>query len=672
MRRMPPLAGLVSAVLVALVAASAPPAWADGSAGASSSPAHTWSTNGRVSAILTVGSSVILGGDFTSVVDTNGRSFNANRLAKYVPGTGTFDTSWTPSVNGPVFALAASGNQVFVGGLFTSVAGSTKSALAAVSLSTGALDKTFTATTNQEVDALAVVGASLFLAGNFAKVTDSSGLTSRSYVAKVAIPSGTLDRTWAPVLAGRARALAGGAGGDTVYVGGDFTSVNAVSSAAKLTLLSTTTAAIDPGFRGGTTNQGARSPVLGLALSGSALLVAAAGSGGGCTRLNATSGATQWSKHTNGDVQSVAAFGPNAYCGGHFSGSASFEGLDREKLAAVDLVSGVTQSFNPIINSALGLWSMGTTPDALIVGGDFTKINTVLQTGVAQFRDTTALTAPTAPDGLAAMPGNNAVTLTWGVPSTDGGYQGVVYRIYRSLNGGAWTTAGTSSQESFTDTGVTNGTTYQFAVLAHNTAGDSPLSASVTATPAAGATTPPGVPASFRASGVVNAVQLSWGAPAFDGGSSLTGYRLLRSTTTGQETPLVDLPATATSYTDSGLDPSTRYYYTLQAVNSVGAGAPTTEQSALPTSGLPAAPVLTGTLNANHSVSLSWTLSSDGGNPISKYVVTRNGIRIGVVLAPSMVLTDSAPPSGSNSYQVRAVNAVGTSKLSNAVVFTAP
>src|SRR5262245_32359094 len=47
----------------------------------SGTPTKTWGTNGRVSVILNVGGNNILGGDFTSVVDTTGHSYPASRIA---------------------------------------------------------------------------------------------------------------------------------------------------------------------------------------------------------------------------------------------------------------------------------------------------------------------------------------------------------------------------------------------------------------------------------------------------------------------------------------------------------------------------------------------------------------------------------------------------------------
>lgn len=79
-------------------------------------------------------------------------------------------------------------------------------------------------------------------------------------------------------------------------------------------------------------------------------------------------------------------------------------------------------------------------------------------------------TPPATPTGLnASIGGPTSVRLTW---STAGGATG--YNIKRSAaSGGPYSTIGTSSSLSYTDTGLTIGTTCHYVVSATNTAGES-------------------------------------------------------------------------------------------------------------------------------------------------------------------------------------------------------
>ena len=87
--------------------------------------------------------------------------------------------------------------------------------------------------------------------------------------------------------------------------------------------------------------------------------------------------------------------------------------------------------------------------------------------------------APDAPSGLAATPGNNQIALVW---SASAGATG--YSIGRATSSaGPFAAVGESSSTSFTDTGVTNGSTYYYVVSASNAIGSSANSAAVAATP---------------------------------------------------------------------------------------------------------------------------------------------------------------------------------------------
>jgi hypothetical protein len=73
-------------------------------------------------------------------------------------------------------------------------------------------------------------------------------------------------------------------------------------------------------------------------------------------------------------------------------------------------------------------------------------------------------------------------------------------------------------------------------------------------------------------------VRLSWTAPAANG-STITGYRIYRSTSTGTETFLTT--TSGTSYSDtSGLTAGSQYFYKVSAVNGVGEGPLSNQDSA--------------------------------------------------------------------------------------------
>ncbi|MGI9087735.1 MAG: hypothetical protein ACR2HH_08370 [Chthoniobacterales bacterium] len=86
----------------------------------------------------------------------------------------------------------------------------------------------------------------------------------------------------------------------------------------------------------------------------------------------------------------------------------------------------------------------------------------------------------------------------------------------------------------------------------------------------ASTTSVPGIPFATEVR-IGNTVRLAWNE-ADTGNLPLTGYQILRGTTSGGESLLIDnLPGTTTSYTDmTATDPTKTYYYQVVAKNSAG------------------------------------------------------------------------------------------------------
>jgi len=73
-----------------------------------------------------------------------------------------------------------------------------------------------------------------------------------------------------------------------------------------------------------------------------------------------------------------------------------------------------------------------------------------------------------------------------------------------------------------------------------------------------------------------NAIDLSWSAPSFTGGASLTSFSIGRRSPGGSgdwDILVADTASTATTYRDTTVDPETNYEYRIAANNAVGQGA---------------------------------------------------------------------------------------------------
>jgi hypothetical protein len=89
---------------------------------------------------------------------------------------------------------------------------------------------------------------------------------------------------------------------------------------------------------------------------------------------------------------------------------------------------------------------------------------------------------PGTPAGLTAAPGNGQVALSWSAATNAGAYN-VYYATSPGVNKSTSTKIPNISSTSTILTGLTNGVAYYFAVAAINSAGESPLSNEVSATP---------------------------------------------------------------------------------------------------------------------------------------------------------------------------------------------
>jgi rhamnogalacturonan endolyase len=102
--------------------------------------------------------------------------------------------------------------------------------------------------------------------------------------------------------------------------------------------------------------------------------------------------------------------------------------------------------------------------------------------GISSNSSSIAVTTPPAPPApLIAFPGNTQIFVDWGdsVGATN-------YMLQRSItSGGPYTTIVSTTNSSYLDTGLVNGTTYYYVVYAVGPNGTSPLSTQTSATPSA-------------------------------------------------------------------------------------------------------------------------------------------------------------------------------------------
>ena len=167
---------------------------------------------------------------------------------------------------------------------------------------------------------------------------------------------------------------------------------------------------------------------------------------------------------------------------------------------------------------------------------------------------------------------------------------------------------------------MTNGTTYRFRIQAINGVGTGSYSAlSEALTP--GTAGPPTIGTATAASGRAT---VSWTAPAFDGGSPITGYVVTPYVSTWTGLPRT-FNATATTQTITGLTNGWPYRFRVQAINNIGTGTYSAASNRVTPTGpsAPGPPTIGTATAASGRATVSWTAPAfDGGSPITGYVVT--------------------------------------------------
>lgn len=171
-------------------------------------------------------------------------------------------------------------------------------------------------------------------------------------------------------------------------------------------------------------------------------------------------------------------------------------------------------------------------------------------------------------------------------------------------------------QERMHEDEVGFGKTKYYRIKAMNSSGYGKWSAVAKATTAAGK---PDTPELTAAADGANKVKLTWKKPK-DGGSAITGYEIEEWDRSSRTWSTLTTPgAGATSWVHA-VEPGSTHYYRISAMNSAGSSDPSAVASATTAAAKPGTPVLTATKSGT-AIHLTWTKPSDGGAPISGYLL---------------------------------------------------
>ncbi|MGO4882053.1 MAG: fibronectin type III domain-containing protein [Bryobacteraceae bacterium] len=293
----------------------------------------------------------------------------------------------------------------------------------------------------------------------------------------------------------------------------------------------------------------------------------------------------------------------------------------------------------------------------------------------------TAPQPPAAPTAFTATANSSTnAGLSWNA-ATSGGLPVNWYLIFRGTSQSNLSQLAMITQTSYTDTSMTAGSTYYYAVQAKDCAGDtSAMSSLATVT----APQPPSAPTGLSAAATSATIaSLSWN-PAASGGLPVNWYTIFRGSSSSNLTQ-VGIVA-QTSYTDTSASPGATYYYAVEAKDSGGDNSVMSSIVNMTTYCLPSAPtglagaaastIAPGAPQASYSVNLSWNPATSGGLPISYYQVFRGSSPSNlsqVAAVGQNAYTDSSVSAGATYYY--AIEAGDTandiSAMSGAVSVTA-
>ena len=249
------------------------------------------------------------------------------------------------------------------------------------------------------------------------------------------------------------------------------------------------------------------------------------------------------------------------------------EGVDWTLLTAVYSEDGTSYVDGGL--SAGGTWSYRVRAISIVGGslldGDWSAVRTA----------TTDSGGPdNPPTGLAATAGENRIDLSWTAPAAGGGTV-TGYRVEHSTGNGdprTWQrVASVGNTLTYSHTGLLSGTTHHYRVAAVSGSSAGPFSAEASATTTGTPTTVPEMPTDLRLTNAErDRVSIAWAPPTDDGGTRVTGYEYRYDGPCATDPASIcpgDIKSTnATSATVTGLKMAGEYYFTVRAVNAVGAG----------------------------------------------------------------------------------------------------
>lgn len=260
------------------------------------------------------------------------------------------------------------------------------------------------------------------------------------------------------------------------------------------------------------------------------------------------------------------------------------------------------------------------------------------------------LNVPDAPTIDSAIRGNTQATISFFPPTNDGGLLITSYTVTSNPEG----ISATGSSSPIIVTGLTNGTSYTFTVIATNIIGNSISSLpSTQVTPA----TIPNKPTILSVIPGNEGALITFSPPNDNGGEEITSYTVKSFPGNFVATDSVESQIVIT-----GLTNGTSYTFTLIATNNVGDSQPSLPSLSVIPGRVPDAPTFVSAYAAeNGQATVSFSVPYNGGFPITSYTVKSNPDDISVTGTSSPIIVQGLTNGLEYTFTVVATNIKGHS-----------
>uniref|UniRef100_A0A672NWH2 Titin n=1 Tax=Sinocyclocheilus grahami TaxID=75366 RepID=A0A672NWH2_SINGR len=275
----------------------------------------------------------------------------------------------------------------------------------------------------------------------------------------------------------------------------------------------------------------------------------------------------------------------------------------------------------------------------------------------------------------------NAITIQWTKPEYDGGFKITGYTVEkRDLSAGRWMRANFTNiiETTFTISGLTQDESYEFRVLARNSAGAVKKTVQVNIC----VLDKPGPPeGSISITGVTSEhCCLSWKPPKQDGGSKITHYIVERRETSRLLWTVVEPKVQALNLKIMKLLEGNEYIFRVFPVNKFGVGEPLQSSAVVIKNPFTPPDAAKGVEVSNvkkDSMVITWEApTNDGGTPITGYIIEKHdkeGIRwtrCNMKTVTNLTFkVNGLLETHRYEFRVSAENAAGVSEASSATVF---